>query len=470
MLPSFHLELYEEILNKLADGIYISDREGITLWVNKASAAMCHIPQAELVGRSVWELEKEGIFNPSVTRMALEAGKTISTVQSMKNGRKFLVTGHLIHNKQGEIELVVAQSRDITEAVRTTSQLEETEMLLRRYSQEILSMKLENRKEHLSHPIVGRSKSYLTLLDLINKVAEVDTTVSITGETGVGKSVIAKRIHQLSQRHDKPFLQINCGALPESLIESELFGYKKGAFTGANTEGKVGLVKMADKGTLFLDEIGELPLHLQSKILQLLQEKTFIPLGDTQLQTVDVRIIAATNRNLADMIDEKTFRADLYYRLNILPIHVPPLRERQEDLLPLLYHYLNKCNERYSKNRSLSPEFLQILQNYDWPGNIRELENLIERLVITATKDHISIEDLPERIRRAKPGEASHFIILPGESLSEMVERIEKEIIEHSYNRYRSTRKVSKSLGITQSSLMRRLKKYQIGFEPGEDE
>jgi PAS domain S-box-containing protein len=465
MLAHLHHALYEEILNHLSDGIYISNHEGITLWVNKASAAMCHVPPSELVGRSVWDLEKAGVFTPSVTRLALEAGNTVSTVQSMRDGRKYLVTGHLIRNAQGDVELVVAHSRDITEAVRTTSQLEETERLLRRYSQEILSMKLEQKKVQTTAAIIGRSKSYLALLDLIDKVAEVDTTVLITGETGVGKSVIAKRIHERSKRHDKPFLQINCGAIPESLIESELFGYKKGAFTGACMEGKVGLVKMADKGTLFLDEIGELPLHLQSKILQFLQEKTYLPIGDTHLHSADVRIIAATNRNLAEMMRENKFRPDLYYRLNILPIHVPPLRERQEDILQLLYFYLNKFNDQYLKKRTFSSKVLQILQNYNWPGNIRELENLIERLVITAAKDEISVEDLPDKVHPGKTDEEGCITLMQGESLPQMVERIEKEAIVRSLTRQRSTRKAAKELGITQSALMRRLKKYNLKVE-----
>ncbi|MGE5702924.1 MAG: sigma-54 interaction domain-containing protein [Clostridia bacterium] len=466
MLPNFNHSLFEQILNNLTDGICISDKYGTTLWVNKARASMCQVPQAAMVGRNASDLEKDGIFNPSATRLTLESGKTVSTVQEMKNGRKFLVTGHLIRNEQGEIDVVVAHSRDITEAVRTSTQLEETEMLLRRYSQEIVAMKLDHQKESSSgFSIVGRSDAYRSLMNLVDKVAEVDTTVLITGETGVGKSVIAKRIHHLSQRHDKPFLQINCGAIPETLLESELFGYKKGAFSGANPDGKAGLVKMADKGTLFLDEIGELPLHLQSKILQLLQEKTYIPIGDTQPQTVDVRIITATNRNLADMLEEKTFRADLYYRLNILPIHVPALHERQEDILSLLYHNLNKCNERYKKNRTFAPKTLQLLQNYHWPGNIRELENLIERLVITAMDDDISPEDLPEKIRRDRNDEGGHLLFLPGESLSEMVERMERDVIVHAYQRHQSTRQVARSLGITQSSLMRRLKKYGIRVE-----
>ncbi|GAX90874.1 sigma-54 interaction domain-containing protein [Effusibacillus lacus] len=455
---------FEDLLNALSDGIYISDGEGNTLWVNKSSENIIGKPKSELIGRNVRQLEAEGAYNPSITRMVLEAGKTISTVQVMKNGRKYLVTGHLIRNEQEKIELILAHSRDITEAVRTTSQLEETEALLRRYGQEIRNIKLKQ-NDHLEHrPVIGKSRTFLALQDLIDKVAAVSTTVLITGETGVGKNVIAKRIHQLSERYEKPFVHINCSAIPESLIESELFGYTKGAFTGANSSGKIGLVKMADQGTLFLDEIGELPLHVQSKLLQLIQDKTFMPVGDTRVHMADVRIIAATNQDLAAMSREGRFRSDLYFRLNILPIHVPPLKERREDIFPLLFFYLKKFNREHRQNRKFSPEVLDLLQQYDWPGNIRELENLVERLVITANKTEISMSDLPENVRAQNDRENASINMLVGETLTEMMERIEMKIIEKAYMQHKSTRKTAQALGVTQSLLMRRIKKYGLNF------
>ncbi|WP_206811665.1 sigma-54 interaction domain-containing protein [Paradesulfitobacterium ferrireducens] len=455
-------EQFQKILNALSDGVYISDATGNTLWLNRISENIVGKTNAEVVGRNVRDLEAEGIFNPSVTRLTLDAGKTISTVQSMDNGRKYLVTGNLIRDDQGKIILVVAQSRDITEAIRTTVQLEEAEALLRQYSQEIRDLKNNRDKVDYIDQIVGHSSSYLPVLDLIERVSMIDTTVLITGETGVGKTVLAKRIHELSDRHDKPFVHINCGAIAESLIESELFGYKKGAFTGANTSGKIGLVKSADGGTLFLDEIGELPLHLQSKLLQFLQEKKFIPVGDTQVQTADVRIIAATNSDLSDMVSAGRFRPDLYYRLNIVPIAIPPLRERPEDVFPLLYHFLTKFNKQHRQNRRFSTEVLDLLQMYDWPGNIRELENLVERLVITAKMNEISVTDLPERIRKQKPAEERLVKMLEGESMTQMLWRIEKELLEEAYRIHGNTRKTANALGITQSLLMRRFKRYGI--------
>ncbi|MCK9910686.1 sigma 54-interacting transcriptional regulator, partial [Microbacteriaceae bacterium K1510] len=231
----------------------MSDSEGKTIWVNNASENLCGVPKADLIGRNVAELEAMGIFNPSITRMVMETGKTTTTIQLVGNKRKFLVTGYMIPDERGNPHLIVAHSRDITEALRTSSQLEETEALLRRYSQEIQLMRREHSQTHADTPMIGVSRSYLSLLELIKKVAVVETTVLITGETGVGKTVIAEHIHQLSERCSQRFVHINCSAIPETLIESELFGYQKGAFTGASNTGKIGLVKMAEKGTLFLD-------------------------------------------------------------------------------------------------------------------------------------------------------------------------------------------------------------------------
>jgi PAS domain S-box-containing protein len=452
-----------EIFNSISDGIYISDKNGKTLWMNKASERMCERSRKEMIGKSVAELENEGIFSPSATKLTLESRQTVSTVQEMANGRKYMVTGHLILNDQNDIQYVIAHSRDITEVVRTASKIEDMEALLRRYSQEIRRMNnkfvlLNDKDFHF----VGQSNAYNMLLELIEKVAGVETTVLITGETGVGKNVAAQQIHKLSERHDKPFVQINCASIPESLIESELFGYQKGAFTGASANGKIGLVKMAEQGTLFLDEIGELPLHLQSKLLQLLQDKTYMPIGASKLLKADVRIIAATNRDLEKMVANGKFRADLYYRLNILPVKIPPLRERKEDIFFLLYFYLRKFNKQHNQRRKLSTQVSEILQNYEWPGNIRELENLIEQLVIMAKNEEISVYDLPDRFLKPKQEQNYLSQFTTGHSLPNILQNIEKAVIEQAYKKYKTTRKTAKALGITQSLLMRRMAKYKI--------
>lgn len=468
ILSKFKLNHLIDIFNVLSDGIYISDALGTTLWMNNASENLCGLPKSELIGRNVAELEALGIFSPSISRLVLESGKTTTTIQMVNKRTRYLVTGYIIPDEEGHPELIIAHSRDITEAVRTSSQLKETVALLKRYSHEIDQMKREAQNS-MSATLIGSSRSYLSLLELLKKVAAVDTTVLITGETGVGKTFHAEHIHKLSDRCDAPFVHVNCSAIPETLIESELFGYQKGAFTGASQSGKMGLVKMAEKGTIFLDEISELPFHLQSKLLLLLQNKTYMPIGDTKTYTADVRIIAATNANLLELVKSGKFRHDLYYRLNILPIDVPPLRERTEDIFPLLYFYLQKFNTKHGQERKFSTEVLDALHHYEWPGNVRELENLVERIVITAKHVEIQISDLPEELRGMSAIEESLLTLDATLSLTERIEKIEAELILQALKTHKSSRKTAQALGITQSLFMRRVKKYGIALEPGEE-
>ncbi|MEH7342559.1 sigma 54-interacting transcriptional regulator [Bacillus sp. JJ1532] len=449
-----------QLLHTLTDPIFISDSSGTCLWLNHASAAVCHRDRSELVGKSVRDLEAEGVFFPSVTKLALESGQTVTTVQEMSNGRKYVVTGSLLKDQKGQIEYVIAHSRDITEAIKTSIQLEETEALLRRYSDQIRKMSVVHSDQFEEQPLIGDSIHHKNLTNKINKVSSVDTTALIIGETGVGKNVVVQQIHAQSNRHNKPLIHINCAAMPESLIESELFGYVKGAFTGANSSGKPGLVKLADQGTLFLDEIGELPLHLQAKLLQLLQDKTYLPVGSSQVVNANIRIIAATNCNLEEMIKAGKFRSDLYYRLNILSIFIPPLRERREDFIPLLSYYLKKFNNKYQKQKKLKQEVIKAMLQYDWPGNIRELENIVERLVVMSNEDLISLSDLTLHLKQA---DGHYFFPFSKvDSLPQTLEKVEKEIILESLQKHKTTRKTAKALGLTQSSLVRRIQKFNL--------
>ncbi|WP_428912097.1 sigma-54 interaction domain-containing protein [Niallia sp. Krafla_26] len=453
---------FERILNSITDGILISDGKGKALWANEYCLNAINKTKEEIIGKYAEELEEKGIFKPSITNMVLTEKAMVSSVQLTENNGKFMVSGHPIKNQQGEIDLVITHARDITGTVRTTTKLEEMQVLLKKYSMEIMKMRNISKKEETNNFFIGKSKTFHSTFNLINKAALVDTTVLITGETGTGKSVIAGRIHQLSERNNMPFVEINCSALPESLIESELFGYKRGAFTGANKEGKVGLLKMADKGTLFLDEIGELPIHLQAKFLQFLQQKKFTPIGDTTSYSVDIRILAATNKNLHELVQEGKFRSDLFYRLNVLPINVPSLRDRQEDLFYLLQLNLDKFNKKHNCHCKPTHQVIEALQNYDWPGNIRELENLIERLVITTSTNEITIEHLPSYILNTQK-KSNHLLELgKGKTLTSTLDEIERNIIEETYKKYQTTRRTAIELGISQSLLMRRLKKYNL--------
>lgn len=451
-------EFFSEILNSINDAVYITDKNGMTLWVNSTSEEMCNIPKEKLIGRSVQELEKEKVFTPSVTRLALEAKKNISTVQEMRDGRKFIATGHLVKEEHGQVIAVVAHCRDITEAVKTSSRLKETEELLEKYSLEIKKLYLSTRQ---SNPEQKEQMIDNEIENIINKISRVDTTALIIGETGTGKSVTAERIHLLCNRHSQPFIQINCASMPESLLESELFGYMRGAFTGANKTGQQGLIQAAEGGTLFLDEIGELPIHLQAKLLHFLQTKTYLPIGGRQYKRANVRIIAATNRKLDQMVEEGKFRADLYFRLNILTIKLPPIRGRKEHIRDLSFYYLRKFNEKYHTNKIFSPDVLKTFHSYKWPGNVRELENLIEKLVVLS-EQNITMNDLPRKMLQKTLDSTSFTYPVKGQTMPEYLEMIEKDILLKALDQEESTRKAAKALGVTQSLLMRRIRKYNI--------
>ncbi|MGD6964436.1 sigma-54 interaction domain-containing protein [Fictibacillus phosphorivorans] len=462
-LVSQRQNLFTEILNSINDAIYITDKNGVTVWANHISEIMTQVPREKLIGRNVRDLEREKVFSPSVTRLAAEANSNVSTVQKMGDGRKYITTGHLVKDDEGEIIVIVAHCRDITEAVKTSSRLRDTEELLEKYSQELRKLKIplhnnqsSTMKELILHPSTEK---------IIGKIANVDTTALITGETGTGKSVVAERIHFLSKRHKAPFMQINCASMPEQLLESELFGYKKGAFTGANSSGKHGLIQAAEGGTLFLDEIGELPPHLQAKLLHFLQTKNYLPIGGRDYIQANVRIIAATNRSLEQMTDDGSFRSDLYYRLHILSINLPPLRERKEVIEDLAFYFLDTCNQKYNVNKRMIPSVLDIFQSYTWPGNIRELENLMERLVILSDQT-IEEKDLPQKMMNDKF--LPDYVKLAEKnstSMPEFLESIERNMILDTLKTEKSTRKAARKLGVTQSLLMRRIKKYGIDVQ-----
>lgn len=451
----------QQILNSLPDGIFITDKDGVAIWMNDASTKQLGAPREELIGKNVEELEEKGLFTPSVTKDVIKERRPVSKLQESLN-RQYLASGKLVTIPTDGTELIVVQVKDITSTVKASLELENAEYLLKKYWDELQQIKKEQLKDKQRDVIIGTSKEHEKMMTLIDQIAPYDATILLQGETGVGKSFVAKEIHLKSDRSEKPFMHINCAAIPENLLESELFGYKKGAFTGASTAGKKGLVEQANGGTLFLDEIAEIPLTLQSKILQLVQDKTFIPIGGTRLKQVDIRIIAATNEDLLQLIKEKRFREDLYYRLNVVSITIPPLRERQDDILPLLYHYLNIYALKYGKNVTFTEELLHFLQHYDWPGNIRELENMVERLVVTATSQQIDTTALPEKVLQRIPDEQRISHTLNGETLPEYMDRIEKMFIQKAQKEFSSTRAAANFLGLTQSSYMRRLKKYGL--------
>jgi transcriptional regulator with PAS, ATPase and Fis domain len=350
-----------------------------------------------------------------------------------------------ILNDSGEIELVVITSTE-TQTYKMVKAIEEdTEIRTTREDDETPEM-------------ITNSGKIKRILIFCRKVAPTDSTILIQGESGTGKGVLAHFIQQISKRKSEPFLTINCAAIPEDLLESELFGYSKGAFTGANKTGKPGLIEVADGGTVFLDEVGEIPLALQAKILQVIQDKQFIPIGSSEMKKVDVRIIAATNQNLIEMINNKLFREDLFYRLNVIDVQLPPLRERKEDIIPLTYNFLYKFNKKYNENKVISEDCLNTLIHYSWPGNVRQLENLIERLVVISDSV-IQVADLPDMITENLELEQVTQIALPT-SFDKAVDETKRILIRKSYQTYKSSRKVASDLDISQTKASKLIRQY----------
>lgn len=340
---------------------------------------------------------------------------------------------------------------------------EDVKMRLKRILQHrLLQREVEVLKQQLSQKIKGdffwgSSPQMQEILKILEKVTPTKAPILILGESGTGKGVLAELIHYNSPRSDKPFISINCSAIPENLLESELFGYKKGAFTGAVSD-KKGLIELAHMGTLFLDEIGDMPLNLQAKLLKFLESGEFIPLGDTHKKQVDVRIIAATNKNIQELIQQGLFREDLYFRLNLVEIKIPPLRERKEDIPALIYYFIEKLSKEYGKEiKGVTNEALLVLTNYNWPGNIRELKNIIERAIILATGPYITLNEIPERIKGTQKKEKVK------KSLKDALEEFEKNLLMNTLKEYNYNKEeVAEVLGIDLATLYRKLKKYQL--------
>lgn len=451
----------DSIIESSYDGIYITDGEANTLRINKSYQNITGLNRADMLGKNMRDLEIEGSISKSATLLVLESKKSVTMEQEYKSGRKVMISSTPIFNKENEISLVVTNVRDVTALAELKEKLERSEKITEKYYQKLEHMKASVLK---TDDIIAEDHKMLETLKLANRVAKVDTTVLILGETGVGKEEISKYVHKNSNRRNEHFLEINCGAIPQSLIEAELFGYEKGSFTGANKVGKIGLFEAADGGTLFLDEIGELPLDMQVKLLRVLQKNEITRIGAIKPIKIDVRIVAATNRNLEEMVANKTFREDLYYRLNVVPIVIPPLRERKQDIMPLLNHFLSHFNGKYGLESYFNSEVLKCFYEYSWPGNVRELKNVVERLVIMSDKQKISINDLSENYRLHLKDKyiSQDEEIIP---LKLGVEQLEYKLIKKSFEKYGNVRSAASVLGIDAATFVRKRKKYEKKYE-----
>jgi len=445
-----------KILHNMYDELFVINKDGVIIYVNRACERHYGISPQEMIGKTIDECTENDLWYPPISQIALRNPKIATYEQATNTGRKLVVTVSPVFDDDGNLEMIVANLRDIPKLEEIKSDLEETQSLLQRYRLEVQQL----RNEDLSKDFIVQSEAMKDILKLAKQVARVDSSVLILGETGTGKSLLAKYIHRVSHRKNEAFITVNCAAVPDQLMESELFGYSPGAFTGANPKGKIGLLELADGGTLFLDEISEIPVNLQVKLLQILQEKQYFQVGGTKVKTVNCRIVAATNQNLSCLVEQGQFRKDLYYRLNTIEIEVPPLRERKEDLVQLIQYFINKFDRLYKMEHELSSEALAILNRYSWPGNVRELEHLIERLIVTSSAQTISVEHLPPFVIEKSAVYPADFD--DAVSLDDALLQAEKKIVSSAYQRLKSSYKVAEALKVSQSRAYRLIKKHAV--------
>jgi PAS domain S-box-containing protein len=439
------------IIDSSVDGIVVSDKDGVIIKANDAYRHIIGIKEDNLVGLPVKWLMDQGYLRESVTLKVLESKKNETISLQVPSGREVILTASPILDDGGDVYQIVANIRDLTELNNLSEQLSVSNALNVKYKSELERY----RQGELLADMVFQSEEMVTKAEMSIKVAQVDSTVLLLGESGVGKEVFAKIIHRASKRKDGPFIKVSCASIPPNLIESELFGYEGGSFTGSKKEGRMGLFEMADGGTIFLDEIGEVPTDVQAKLLRVLQERELFRVGGRKPLSLDVRVVSATNRELEEMVRQGTFRQDLYYRLNVISIRIPPLRQHREDIPPLIHHFLEKFNAKFGFHKKIASPVIGRLVHHNWPGNVRELENTIERMVVLSTDDLIDSDFL-----WPAAGDKQSDQGWPSLNLNEVLEETERNLIMQVYKECQSTRKAARILGVNQSTVVKKLNKY----------
>jgi PAS domain S-box-containing protein len=444
----------EKIIEFSTDGIYVVDQDGKTIFVNSAYEEITGYKREELIGNHMADLIHHAYFDQSVSLFVLKDKRRISILQKIGQQKKDVIaTGNPVFNESGDIQMVVTSVRDITNLNEITNELKKAKTFSE-MSQNRYTFSAEGSDEK----VIFKSLQMKETIYKVKQIASFPTSILLSGPSGAGKEVIANLIHQESDRKDMPFIKVNCGAIPEQLLESELFGYEKGAFTGARQDGKIGLLELADKGTVLLDEIGELPLALQVKLLRVLQEKKIQRLGSSKVKQMDIRIISATNKNLTKLVKQGLFREDLYYRLQVVELRIPPLSERPEDIDVLLNYFFAYFCKLFNIEKHLLPETKNILQCYHWPGNVRELRNLVENMIVSVPSLYIKPSDLPPHFSAHSQPDSSL-------TLKQQVEQFEKRIILDTLEKRTSLRKAAVYLGIDHSTLIKKLKKWNISIQ-----
>ncbi|NLF45655.1 MAG: sigma 54-interacting transcriptional regulator [Syntrophomonadaceae bacterium] len=472
-------EEMDKILESSFDYIFLTDAQGNVERINEAYTRITGYEPDEILGENIYELVKRGYFDRAATIDVIETKETITLTQTLKSGKTVLVTGNPIFAETGELTGVVTNGRDITELNRLKNEIKKAESLSQHYQNELLKIQMDKTGDY-----IVASPKMIEIADLVNRIARVDSTVLINGESGVGKEIVAREIHRNSLRDDKPYISVNCAAIPDNLLESELFGYEPGAFTGASKSGKMGIFQLADGGTLLLDEIAELPFYLQAKLLRAIQENEIMRIGASAPIAIDVRLITATNRDLWKMVKDRQFREDLYYRLNVIQIRIPPLRERKEEIPVFIDYFIGMLNKKYNLNRQFNPDLIKGMLEYEWPGNIRELRNVLEQAFVTtpgaliseikmgpAQEIHLNADPITPP-GQATPGEGK-IIGNTGESgkftLKDAMQQFEAEIIKQTLAEHVTTRKAAAALGVSQATIWRKAKQYDISIEENRD-
>ena len=459
-LARFRWAFYDKIFNDIEEEIFVTDRNGKVLYMNPQSEKICGVGRDDCIGRNVQELQKRGIFSESITLEVIAKDEKVEKIVEVASGRYIISTAIPLYTGDADggkrLEYVLCTSKDINAINELVQENESIARELDDSKKELVAL----RQRVISQKnYVFESPAMKEVRKTIMRIAPTDVTVLVDGETGAGKEVVANLIHSLSNRSGSPLMKVNCGLIPSELLESELFGYMPGAFSGALKEGKIGVIEAGNKGTIFLDEIGEMPLLLQVKLLEFLQDHKIQRLGGVKKIPIDVRVVAVTNRNLKEMVEQGEFRKDLYYRLNVMPIHLPPLRERKEDIQPLAKLFLQKFNHQYHFHKRFAEEVLQGLVQYDWPGNVRELMHVVERFAVSAEEDVIGEGLLREVL--GKPILSNRIICTEILPLMEAREELDRILVTTAMDRFGSTRKAAETLGVNQSTVVRMLNKFK---------
>lgn len=450
------LTQFQAIFDSSSDGIWLTDGKGFVISINNASEKLNGVSAGQVLGKHVENIVENGLTDRSVTKEVLRLKRSVSLIQSIKaTGKQLLVTGTPVFSDNWDVSFVVINERDITDLNSLKASLELAMREKRKVQDELdglLMMEMQDKD------VVAESEAMRQVLMTSLKLSRLDTsTILILGESGVGKGLLAKFIHQQSSRSGKRFLSLNCAALPESLVEAELFGYEPGAFTGARKDGRVGLMALAEDGTLFLDEIGELSMTIQAKLLKCLDDREFMPIGGGRQLPLKCNIIAATNRNLDTRMRKRQFRKDLYFRLNTFTIRIPPLRERVEDIFELSDFFLRKYNARYAKAAFFTAHSLELMQDYPFPGNVRELDSIIRKGVVMS--EDPNLDDYLSRTLTRKKSEETEMEQV---TLNEALDALERQLLVKARTVCSSTREMAAMLGISQSSVVRKLSKHNL--------